>query len=130
MVRFTLVNFIVASVAVAAWQFGMLDWLGALPRTTWLSIWFLVIVWGGGVLFAAAGRWETTAFIGNSLPILGLLATGISIQIAAASLHAITPDAALAVFQGIIRAMPPTFVGLFGFVAIRELCYWCAGDAL
>ena len=128
--KFLLTNFLVSVVCVAAWYAGLLDWSATLPHHVWLVLGFMAAVLLGGVALAAAKRWDAVGHVAHSLPAIGLLGTAISIQGAAGGITEMSPEAAFALFHGIITALPPTAAGIAGLLALRELSFWCSGETL
>lgn len=126
--RFALTNFLAGAVVVGAWQSDMLPWLGDLPHTTWLMLGGLFAGWIAGLLFAVAGRWSTVFHVANALPMAGLVMTGLGIQIAGHGITSMSPDAAFALFRGILESMSTTFVALAAMMWLRELAYWMSGE--
>jgi hypothetical protein len=128
--RFALTHFLLLAVGVAAWQAGLLGWVSGLPRSTWLMIAFLGLMWLAGVCFALAAQWRSVFHVANAIPLAGLIMTGLGIQIAGVSISEMSPEAALALFRGILQSMSTTFIGLALMVALRETAYWCSGTHL
>lgn len=126
--RFTLTNFLVGAVGAAAWQIGLLDWAADLPQTTWEMIAALVAVWAGAVALALAGQWQAVYHVANVLPMLGLVMTGLGIQLSGHGIAQLTPEAAFVLFRGILQSMSTTFVALALMVHVRELAWWCGGE--
>ena len=126
--RFLLTNFLVVSVCVGAWQAGLLEWMAQLPRTSWMMVGFLVLVWASGLVFVAMGRHKEVFHAANLLPMLGLLGTIIGVQLSGAAIHEMSPEAAFTLFRGIILAMPMTAISLFLMVWLRELQFWCSRE--
>jgi hypothetical protein len=126
--RFLLTNAMVLTVGAAAWQAGLLEWAKALPQTTWLMIGFLFLMWIGGMAFAIAGQWRTVFHIANAIPMAGLVLTGIGIQVAGAGITGMTPDAAFALFRGILQSMSTTFIGLALMMSLREISWWVGSE--
>ena len=128
MTRFVLVNFLTAAVAVAAWRGGLMGWAADLPLTTWEMLAALGAVWLGAIAFTLAG-WRAACFhASNMLPMLGLIMTGIGIQLSGHSITQLTPESAFVLFRGILQSMSTTFVALALMVHVRERAFWIHGE--
>jgi hypothetical protein len=128
--RFLLTNFLRLIICAAAWRAGLLDWAHTLPHHVWLVLGFMGVVLVGGLCFAVAGRWDVVGHVANTLPTIGLLGTAVSIQGAAGGIASMSPEAAFALFHGIITALPPTACGIAGLLYLREVHFWAVGETL
>lgn len=128
LIRFILVNFLVAAIIVGATASGMFGWAADLPRTTWLMVALLGGVWCAGMCFVIARNWAAVYHTSNLLPILGLVLTGLGIQIARHAAPSATADAHLFLFNAIIESMSTTFISVALMAHVRECAYWIGGE--
>jgi hypothetical protein len=128
---FLVTNVILLSITGAAAWLGLLYPLVLMPYYETLMAYFMVLVFAIGLLGAFFGNWREVYHIGNSLPMWGILGTGLGITNAFAvahGAHALTPALGFQFFINAGLALTINFEAIFLMIWLRELAYRCGGE--
>lgn len=126
--RFALVNFLVCLVLGGAWAEGLFTWVADMPPTSIRMAAFMGLLWLAGVAFVLRRKWRVVFHIANELPMVGLVFTGVGIQLSGEGMKVLGAAGGLATFHTLIASLSTTFIGLALMIHLRALAFWCGDE--
>lgn len=127
--RFVAVNVFIIAIIVLLWLKGFWQALPAFPPYELVMIAILGAYFSLGMALVVLDR-NTAAHIANSLPILALGFTGLSLVIAVGNLHAVNPAALAVIFHELAYAIAPNIAGVLMMAWLREVMWFAYREGI
>ena len=122
--RFAVLHILAAGLLVAAWLNGALGLVLAADRVHAAPVVGIVLLYG--LWLGWRGDWDGAAWIGDKLPVVGLLGTVLGILLAIHDAQGMDLDAGrLQLFSEIGNSLVANFVGMAGYAwlaLVRRVC--------
>lgn len=122
--RFILFNLMVVALLICAGLFGLLQPFLSLGSLEWSMLGALLVYGSVGAVALTLDKSQITSHVAHSLPILGLVFTGLGLLLAASQFSSIDPSALARIFHELVYAISPNVVAVGLMFWLREMAWW------